>query len=51
MVFMSTPRTAGINLQKKPIYARGPDGQELVDETGNKMRDDETATVIGEFRR
>ena len=49
-VFMSVPNTAGINLRNKPIYLRQPNGQEVVDENGNKIRDDEIGSVADAFR-
>lgn len=48
-VFMSTPRTSGINNRSKPIYLRQPDGQELVDEKGERVRDDEIRHVAPKF--
>ena len=50
-VFMSTPRTAGIDSRTKPIYLREPDGQEIIDEEGNKIRDDEIERVAGMFQK
>ena len=49
-VFMSTPRTSGINTRTKPIYMRQPDGQEVIDENGEKIRDDEIGGVVESFR-
>ncbi len=49
-VFMSIPETAGVNLRNKPIYLRQPNGQEVVDESGNKIRDDEICGVAEVFR-
>ena len=49
-VFMSSPRTAGINSRTKPIYMRQPDGQEMVDESGTRTRNDEIAGVAERFR-
>ena len=50
-LFMSYPRTAGINKRVKPIYIRHPDGREKTDENGKRIRDDQIATVANEFRR
>ena len=50
-VFMSTPRTAGIDKRTKPIYLRQPDGQEIIDEDGNKTRDDEIGGVAEAFQK
>ena len=50
-VFLSTPRTAGINSRTKPIYMRQPDGQEIADEHGEKIRDDEIRGVADQFRK
>ena len=49
-VFMSTPRTAGINNRAMPVFERHPDGRERVDENGNKRIDDEIGAVSGAFR-
>ncbi len=49
-VFMSTPRTAGINNRAKPIYLAQPDGQEMVDDNGLKIRDDEIEGVVEKFQ-
>ena len=49
-VFMSCPRTAGITKRAKPIYLRQPDGQEVVDANGEKIRDDEIEGVVRTFR-
>lgn len=49
-VFMSTPQTAGVNRRAKPIYLRHPDGRERLDDHGNRIKDDEIATVAGAFR-
>ena len=48
-VFMSTPQTAGVNRRAKPIYLRHPDGRERVDDEGNRIKDDEIATVADAF--
>ena len=50
-VFMSTPRTAGINSRALPIYLRQPDGHEIIDDNGARIRDDEIAGVLDAFRR
>ncbi len=44
-VFMTSPKTAGINNRAKPIYLRHPDGRERVDDDGAKVIDDEIASV------
>ena len=49
-VFLSTPRTAGIDNRTKPIYLRQADGQEIMDEHGEKIRDDEIRGVVECFR-
>ena len=49
-VFMACPRTAGINLRAKPIYLRQPDGQEVIDTKGDKIRDDEIEGVVETFK-
>ena len=48
-VFMSIPRTAGINSRTKPIYLRQPDGREIVDDRGERIRDDEIRGVADAF--
>ena len=50
-VFMACPSTAGINKRAKPIYLRHPDGREVASEAGKRIRNDQIATVAGEFRR
>ena len=50
-LFMAVPKTSGINKRAKPIYLRQPDGREKTDENGKRIRDDQIATVAGEFRR
>ena len=49
--FQAAPMTAGINKRAKFIYVRHPDGREKTDGNGNRIRDDQIATVAGEFRR
>ena len=49
-VFMSVPETAGVNSRNKPIYLHHPNGQEVVDENGNKIRNDEIRGVAEVFR-
>ena len=49
-VFMATPQTAGINNRSVPVYLRHPDGQEQIDDDGNKMIDDEITAVPVAFR-
>ncbi len=50
-VFLSTPMTAGINKRAKPIYRRRPDGQEIADDHGERIRDDEISGVADAFKR
>ena len=50
-VFMSTPRTAGINSRAFPIYLRQPDGREMADDNGDRIRDDEVSGVVDAFSR
>lgn len=49
-VFMSTPQTSGIDNRAKPVYRRQPDGQEMVDDSGARIRDDEIEVVPAMFR-
>ena len=49
-VFMAAPQTAGINNRSTPVYLRHPDGREQVDDSGNKMIDDEITAVPSAFR-
>ena len=49
-VFMSTPRTAGIDNRAKPIYLRQPDGRQIIDDNGDRIRDDEIGGVVDAFR-
>ncbi len=49
-VFMSTPRTSGINNRAKPIYLRKSDGYEVVDENKGRVRDDEIGGVSQKFQ-
>ena len=49
-VFMSTPRTSGINSRGNPIYLRHPDGQLKADYKGRNIIDDEIAGVAEGFR-
>ena len=50
-VFMSTPKTAGINSRAQSIYLRQPDGREMVDDNGDRIRDDEISGVVDAFNR
>ena len=50
-VFMSRPETAGIDRRAKPIFLRHPDGREQHDESGQRIKDDQVATVAAEFRK
>ena len=50
-VFVSTPKTAGIDKRAKPVYRRRPDGQEIVDDDGRRIRDDEIGGVADAFER
>lgn len=49
-VFCSTPKSAGINQRAKPIYRRLPDGQEIADDHGRRIRDDEISGVADAFQ-
>jgi type I restriction enzyme M protein len=49
MVFMATPRTAGIDKRGKPIFMRHPDGREIIDDNGNHIIDDEIRAVAEQF--
>lgn len=49
MVFMSTPRTAGIDKRGKPVFLRHPDGREILDKGGNRSIDDEISVVADRF--
>ncbi|MYD32042.1 MAG: SAM-dependent DNA methyltransferase, partial [Nitrospira sp. SB0661_bin_20] len=48
-IFMSTPKTSGINNRAKPIYLRHPDGREEVGEDGEKIINDEIRAVPNAF--
>lgn len=48
-VFMSAPKTAGIDKRGKEIYLRHPDGREIVDDEGQKFINDEIASVSAKF--
>lgn len=50
-VFMSTPKSAGINSRALPIYLRHPDGREMVDDNGDRIRDDEINSVVDAFQQ
>jgi len=49
-VFMSAPLTSGIKERGKPIYLAHDDGQEMVDNNGKRMRDDEIGGVVNVFQ-
>lgn len=49
MVFMSSPRTAGIDKRGSNIFLRHPDGRQLVDEDGNRFLDDEINSIPERF--
>ena len=49
MVFMATPRTAGIDKRGKPVFLRYPDGREILDTDGNRTIDDEISVVADHF--
>lgn len=49
MVFMASPRTAGIDKRGNQIFLRHPDGRQIVDEDGNKFLDDEITSVSDQF--
>lgn len=51
-VFFSAPRTAGVKgsgKKHKPLFLRHADGQEVLDDDGRKIRDDEIAGVAVKF--
>jgi type I restriction enzyme M protein len=50
MVFMSAPRTAGIDKRGKPIFLRHPDGREILDESNERVIDDEIFGVAQRFK-
>ncbi len=50
-VFMSTPKTSGINNRAVPVYRRHSDGREKVDDGGDKIVDDEIVAVPSVFRK
>lgn len=49
-IFMSTPRSAGVNQRGKPAYRRSPDGFHLLTQSGEPMLDDEVRMVGKAFR-
>ena len=52
-VFFSSPVTAGIygsGKKLKPLFVRHADGREVLDDDGQKIRDDEIAGVADKFR-
>jgi hypothetical protein len=49
MVFMSAPKTAGIDKRGKPIFLRHPDGREITDPDGNRFLNDEIAAISEQF--
>jgi len=49
MVFMSSPRTSGIDKRGKPVFLRHPNGQEILDKDGNRSVDDEISVVAERF--
>lgn len=49
-VFCSTPKSAGIDQRAKPVYRQLPDGQEIADNHGYRIRDDEISGVADAFR-
>jgi type I restriction enzyme M protein len=48
-VFMSSPKTAGIDKRGTPIFLRHLDGREITDDDGNKFLDDEIAAIAEKF--
>ncbi len=50
-VFMSAPRTSGIDKRGNQIFLRHPDGRQIVDEDGNRFLDDEVASIPEHFVR
>lgn len=49
LVFLSSPRTSGIDKRGKPIFLRHPDGREILDKDGNRNIDDEIGVVAEQF--
>ena len=50
-VFMAIPKTSGINKRGNPVYARTPDGLEVLNEHLELTRDDEISKVAASFSR
>ena len=50
-VFMSRPQTSGITARVKPIYLRHEDGQEMVNDVGDRILDDEIGRVADQFKQ
>lgn len=48
-VFMAAPKTAGIDKRGKPIFLRFDDGQEMTDDNGDRVIDDEIYGVVEKF--
>ncbi len=48
-VFMSAPRTSGIDKRGNQVFLRHPDGRQIVDEDGNRFLDDEIASIPEHF--
>jgi type I restriction enzyme M protein len=48
-VFMATPRTAGIDKRGKSIFLRQADGQEILDDHDDRVKDDEVSLVPESF--
>lgn len=49
LVFMATPKTAGIDKRGKEIYLRHPDGREMLSSDGYRGIDDEVRAVADVF--
>lgn len=50
-VFMAIPKTCGIDKRGKHIFLRHPDGLEMLDESGERIVDDQVSLVPEAFRK
>lgn len=48
-VFMAIPKTAGIDKRGNPLHQRTPEGLDILDETLQKVVDDEIGQVANDF--